>query len=106
MGRLSPLLQVGFFTTVKYTTFKQESTITLNEITGIFNQAEVQTGGAGNLFYTFYSFENSDGTGRSATVVDPKNLHELTTMLEGYDFTEYAPGQIPVFVKRPVIQGT
>jgi hypothetical protein len=79
--------------------------MTLNQITEIFNKAEVQTGGAGNLYYTFYSFRDTSGDGRSATVIDPKNLHELETLLEGYDFTEYAPGQIPVFVKRATIEG-
>lgn len=79
--------------------------MTLNEITEIFNKAETQTH-AGDVLYVFYTFQNANGEGRGATVIDPRNLHELETTLEGYDFREYAPGQIPVFVKREVIQGT
>jgi hypothetical protein len=78
--------------------------MTLNEITEIFNKAEVQTRD-GDLFYIFYSFRDETGDGRSATIVDTKNLHELETLLEGYYFREYAPGQIPVFVKRVPIEG-
>jgi hypothetical protein len=78
--------------------------MTLDEINSIFSTAEITLFG-GAKFYTFYTFEKPDGTGRGSSVVDPRNLHELETMLEGYDFREYAPGQVPVFVKRAVIEG-
>jgi hypothetical protein len=78
--------------------------MTLTEITEIFSKAETQSHG-GDTLYVFYTFDSPNGDGRGATVIDPRNLHELETTLEAYDFREYAPGQIPVFVKRAVIQG-
>ena len=78
--------------------------MTLDEINSIFSTAEITLFG-GAKFYTFYTFDSSDGSGRGSSVVDPRNLHELETILEAYDFREYAPGGIPVFVKRAVIEG-
>ena len=78
--------------------------MTLNEITEIFNKTEVTTYD-GSLFYTFYTFEDTTGVGRGASVVDARNLDSLVETLAGYNFHSYAENQVPMFIKRTVIQG-
>jgi hypothetical protein len=78
--------------------------MTLDEITEIFNKTEV-TSYAGSLFYTFYTFEDNKGSGRGATVVDARQVDSLVETLAGYEFHSYAENQVPMFIKRAVIEG-
>jgi hypothetical protein len=79
--------------------------MTLNEIEEIFAQSEVMFIDRTTPLYQFYKFEDGH---RGAGAVSPKNLASLVQDLEGFKFLEYAPGQIPVFVrpKTNLIQGT
>jgi len=78
--------------------------MTLTEIQDIFAQAEVMFVDRTAPLYQYYLFTD---THRSGGVVDPKNLVSLISVLENYEFKEYAPGQVPVFVekKTTIIQG-
>ena len=51
------------------------------------------------------TFEDTTGVGRGASVVDARNLDSLVETLAGYNFHSYAENQVPMFIKRTVIQG-
>jgi hypothetical protein len=75
--------------------------MTADQLKEIFSKAEIIISGRDQ----FYQFFKLTPTQRSAGVVDPKNVEFLEEQLSGWDFQEYAEGQIPVFVQRPIIDG-
>lgn len=80
--------------------------MTIDELTSIFNQAEVLIGGKGvPSMYQYYMF-SSQGRSRGVGTIDAREVASLERILEGYQFKEYAPGQIPVFVEMIPINGT
>ena len=60
--------------------------MTLTEIQDIFSKAEVSHF-AGNLFYNYYLLGVRN---RGGGVVDPRNLENMVSVLENYEFFEYA----------------
>ena len=77
--------------------------MTLTEITEIFNKAEIVTYGHGTPpMYQFYTFTARN---RGGSVVRADGVEGLVETLAGYNFHSYAENQVPMFIKRTVIQG-
>ena len=72
--------------------------MTLDELTQIFNTAEVTMAGrGGSPLYQYFHISDLE---RGAGVIEPALIETLVEKLADYKFLEYAPGQIPVFVKK------
>jgi hypothetical protein len=93
MGRLSPLLLVGFFTTIKYTQQRSRK-MTEQELKEIFSKADPTSIGRGYpLVYQFYL---PHGIGS----VDARHVETLTedsSPIVGMKFVGYSKDNKPMF---------